>query len=109
MVGHHCFDNILRHIDADGNRVCFGLCPLAHTMADGESRQTRVWLHHKLGHRVAVRVAVNAIRDHDGKVIGGIETFTDDSALAATQERVAELEHLAMVDQLTEVPNRRFL
>ena len=109
VVGRHCFDNILRHIDEEGNRLCFGLCPLAHTMADGEPRQKRVFLHHKLGHRLAVRVEARAIRDRDGRVIGAIETFSDDSTLAATKERVAELEHLAMVDELTDVPNRRFL
>jgi len=109
VVGRHCFDNILRHIDENGQHLCFGLCPLAHTMKDGAPRQVRVWLHHKEGHRLAVRVGVNAIRDREGKIIGAIETFADDSALATTQERVSELEQIAMVDALTGIPNRRFL
>ncbi len=109
VVGRHCFDNILRHIDENGQHLCFGSCPLAHTMKDGTPRHVRVWLHHKEGHRLAVRVGVNAVHDREGKIIGAIETFADDSALTATQEKVSELEHIAMVDALTGIPNRRFL
>ncbi len=109
VVGRRCFDDILRHVDENGRRLCVGFCPLAHTMRDGEPRQTRVWLHHKRGHRLPVFVGVNPIRDSAGQIIGAIETFTDESTLAATQERVAELERLAMVDALTGVPNRRYL
>ena len=109
VVGRHCYEDILRHVDESGQRLCTGLCPLAHTIKDGTPRSTRVWLHHKRGHRLPVNVGVRPIRDRDGQIIGAIETFTDDSALAAAQERVAELEKLAMVDALTGVPNRRFL
>jgi diguanylate cyclase (GGDEF)-like protein/PAS domain S-box-containing protein len=109
VVGHRCFEDILRHVDEHGKPLCVGLCPLSHTMRDGTPRRTRVWLHHKSGHRVPVQVGVNPVRDREGRIIGAIETFRDDSSLAATQERVGELEALAMVDPLTEIPNRRFL
>jgi len=109
VVGHRCFEDILRHVDERGKPLCVGLCPLSHTMRDGTPRRTRVWLHHKRGHRVPVQVGVNPVRDREGRVIGAIETFRDDSSLAATQERVEALEQLAMVDPLTEIPNRRFL
>ncbi len=78
-------------------------------MRDGAPREARVWLHHKLGHRVPVRVSVNPIRDREGTIIGAIETFSEDSALVAMRERIAELEERAMLDSLTGVPNRRFL
>jgi diguanylate cyclase (GGDEF)-like protein/PAS domain S-box-containing protein len=109
VVGRRCFENILRHVDDDGRQLCFGFCPLARTIRDGTPREARVWLHHKLGHRVPVRVGVNPIRDREGRIIGAIETFSEDSALTAMRERVAELEQRAMVDALTGVPNRCFL
>jgi diguanylate cyclase (GGDEF)-like protein/PAS domain S-box-containing protein len=109
VIGRRCFDEILRHVDQDGRRLCVGLCPLAHTMGDGVPRETRLWLHHKRGHRLPVQVSVNPIRDPAGQIVGAIETFTDDSTLAATRERVEELERLAMADALTGVPNRRFM
>jgi diguanylate cyclase (GGDEF)-like protein/PAS domain S-box-containing protein len=109
VVGHHCYEDILRHVDEHGRRLCVGLCPLAHTIHDGTPRHTRVWLHHRDGHRVEVQVGVRPVRDSGGRIVGAIETFTDESERAATQARLAELEHLAMVDPLTGVPNRRFL
>ncbi len=109
VVGHRCYEDILRHVDENGQRLCTGLCPLAHTMHDGSPRNTRVWLHHKDGHRVEVQVGVKPVRDGGARIIGAIETFTDESERAATQARLAELEQLAMVDPLTGVPNRRFL
>ncbi len=109
VVGRHCYEDILRHVDGDGQRLCFVRCPLAYTMADGTPREAQIWLHHKDGHRLPVHVGVRAIRDHAGRTIGAIETFTDDSRLAVTRERLAELEHQAMVDALTGVANRRYL
>ncbi|HUO74918.1 MAG TPA: GGDEF domain-containing protein [Solirubrobacteraceae bacterium] len=109
VVGRHCFDEILRHIDDDGRRLCLQLCPLAHTMRDGETRRCRVWLHHREGHRLPVRIVAQPIRDRDGTIIGAIESFSDDSSLASTRARLVEMERLAMVDPLTDVPNRRYL
>jgi diguanylate cyclase (GGDEF)-like protein/PAS domain S-box-containing protein len=109
VIGRRCFDNILRHVDDDGRRLCVGLCPLAHAMRDGSPRTARVWLHHKLGHRVPVQVRVRPVRDEEGRIIGAIETFREDSAASTLRERIAELEHQAMIDPLTGVPNRRFL
>jgi len=109
VVGHRCFEDILRHVDDEGCRLCFGHCPLCAAMREGAPRETRVWLHHRLGHRVPVRVTVDPVQNRYGTVIGAIETFSEDSALAAMRERIAELEQRAMLDSLTGVPNRRFL
>jgi diguanylate cyclase (GGDEF)-like protein/PAS domain S-box-containing protein len=109
VVGHRCFEDILRHIDDQGRRLCFEDCPLAATIKDGCRRQCRVWLHHRDGHRIPVRLSTQPIRDHGGAIIGAIETFSDDSSLEAMRARLQEMEELAMVDPLTEIPNRRYL
>lgn len=109
VVGRHCFDDVLRHVDADGRSLCAGLCPLAGSMRDGRPRHELVWLHHREGHRVPVRVHVHPLRNAAGDVIGALEAFTEESAPAPSAERLAELERLALVDPLTEVPNRREL
>lgn len=109
VVGHACFDNILTHIDGEGNQLCFGRCPLAATMKDGALREAEVYLHHKDGHRVPVLVRAAPLKDEDGSLVGAIELFTDVSAKEADRLRVSELEQLAMLDPLTEIANRRYL
>ncbi len=109
VVGKHCFDNILTHIDNEGKSLCEGACPLAATMDDGKSREAKVYMHHKDGHRVPVSVRVSPMTDKEGRVIGGIELFTDVSGFEANEIRMKELEKLAFIDTLTQIANRKYV
>ena len=108
-VGRYCFDNFLVHVDNEGCALCFGGCPLAATIADGERREAEIYLRHKLGHRVPVSVRVAPIRDNADHVIGAVEVFSDISAQKTIERRAGELENLAYRDALTGVPNRLYL
>jgi len=109
VVGRSCSDNILTHVDIDGNTLCTGMCPLAATIADGKPREVEVYMHHKDGHRIPVSVRVSALTDRDGNIIGGIELFSDFSNQAANDLRVKELEKLALLDNLTQLANRNYI
>jgi diguanylate cyclase (GGDEF)-like protein/PAS domain S-box-containing protein len=109
VVGHHCQDNILIHVDAKGRSLCKSLCPLAHTMQDLEPRQGHVFLHHKLGHRIPVHVRTTPLMDEKGELVGGAEFFTEERAHESMHQRIRELQHLALLDPLTELPNRYHL
>lgn len=109
VVGHHCHDNILNHIDGKGNQLCFGLCPLAATMRNREPQEAEVYLHHKEGHRVPVSVRVSPLYDESGEVVGGIELFSDISNRSANQLKIEELEELAFIDGVTRIANRAYL
>ena len=39
LVGKCCSDNILTHVDCNGNNLCEGMCPLAMTIATGGGRE----------------------------------------------------------------------
>ncbi|BCS97229.1 diguanylate cyclase [Desulfoluna limicola] len=106
VTGHSCSENILTHIDSEGNSLCTGMCPLAETMADGIMRETEVYLHHKNGQRVPVSVRVTPLTDISGQVVGGIELFTDISSKSANVLKIKELEKLALLDHLTKLANR---
>jgi len=108
VLGKHCYDNILNHVDSDGNHLCFGGCPLHQTVFDGVTRSTLVYLHHKDGHRVAVKVNTSQIVQN-GNVIGAVEYFTDESTTMTVIEDNEKLRSLAMYDQLTGLPNRHYL
>lgn len=109
VIGLSCADNILTHVDSEGNQLCFGGCPLEMTINDGEPREADVYMHHKDGHRVPVSLRVSVLTDSKGKVIGGIELFTDISNQNDNSLRVKELEKLALVDPLTQLANRSYM
>jgi diguanylate cyclase (GGDEF)-like protein/PAS domain S-box-containing protein len=108
VLGRKCFENILIHVDGRGRSLCRGLCPLARTLKDRQTRQTRIFLHHKQGHRVPVQVRVFPLRNEKRRVIGAAELFTDRSEKPELWERMHKLEKLAMSDRLTSVANRHF-
>ncbi len=108
VVGRFCHDNILNHVDDEGKQLCLEGCPLSATMDDGEPRSQAVYLHHKNGHRVPVIVRTAVMRDAAGGITGAVETFSENTPTLAAVERIRELETVAFVDPLTEIPNRRF-
>jgi diguanylate cyclase (GGDEF)-like protein/PAS domain S-box-containing protein len=108
VLGSLCSANILIHVDSQGNELCVGACPLAHTLIDRKVRRANVFLHHKQGHRVPVQVRVYPLRDEKRVVIGAAELFTDSSEKPELWARMHKLEKLAMSDRLTGVANRHF-
>lgn len=108
VIGRRCADNVLVHIDDKGTSLCLTGCPLAATMQDAVPREVHVFMKHKKGHRVPVYVRVKPLRDENDKIIGGVETFSDDSFEVALKDRVTDLERKSLIDGLTGVGNRRF-
>lgn len=108
ILGRHCYANILNHVDDNGKFLCNDGCPLHKTLLDGQERNAGVYLHHKDGHRVSV--AVNTIPIYEqGEIIGAAEIFTDDNKKARLNKTLAKYKELALYDQLTELPNRRYI
>ena len=108
VMGTACNDNILCHIDEQGRPVCLVGCPLLSTMVDGAPRRAEVFLRHKMGHRIPVRVHVMPIYD-EGKIVGAAEIFAPNSDDVYDDNLVTQLSNLAMQDALTGLPNRRYL
>ncbi len=108
VIGKNCADNLLMHSDKRGNILCLTLCPLAECMVSGREQSDEVFLRHKDGHRVPVSVRVAPIEDEQGRIMGGVEIFTDNTPAAVAFERLAELERIAYLDPLTGLANRRY-
>jgi diguanylate cyclase (GGDEF)-like protein/PAS domain S-box-containing protein len=106
-VGICCSDNLLVHIDDKGGNLCKAGCPLAQTLMDGRVRETEAYLQHKDGHRLPVFIRVSPLRDSGGRIVGAVETFSDNSSKAALLHRIDELQKESLVDPLTGLANRR--
>ncbi len=109
VMGKFCQDDILCHVDGKGQRLCQEGCPLTATIKDGRAHEARIFLRHKQGRRVPVLVRVQPIHADDGSVVGAVEIFSDESARLAALRKTEEMERLAFLDQLTQLPNRRYL
>ena len=108
VIGRHCSDNLLVHINDAGCQLCLAGCPLAATMDDAVPHEAHVFMKHKNGHRVPVYVRVKPLRDENNNIIGGVETFSDDTLENALEDRVSDLERKSLLDGLTGIGNRRF-
>lgn len=109
VMGHGCHDNILIHVDDHGRSLCQAGCPMAQTIKDLKPHQGHVFVHHKLGHRIPVHIRTMPLVDEEGEVLGGAEFFIEVSKNEIMQQRLKELQQLALLDPLTELPNRRHL
>ncbi|MBI5881696.1 MAG: PAS domain S-box protein [Elusimicrobia bacterium] len=80
VVGKSCMDEVLNHIDANGNLLCGGACSLAEAIKTGQPVRKRIYPMHKAGHRFAARVHSVPVRDAAGRIVGAMEVFRDVSA-----------------------------
>ncbi len=87
VVGRLCRDNILVHCDKNHSILCGDACPLADTMRDGKPRSIDVYLHHKEGYRVPVRVWAVPVRDREGTIVGAAESFEMRAVAANADQR----------------------
>ncbi len=109
VISSRCCDNILMHVDKNGENLCMGYCPLAKSMNDGSPVEAEVYLHHKNGHRVPVQVRIMPMRNVDGEITGSVEIFTEISGRNISMDIIEDLKRQVFVDPLTEMPNRRYM
>ncbi len=108
VTGRRCSAGILRHVDDKGTELCVDGCPLQAVMADGVARTAAVWLHHKDGHRVAVEVTGQAVRDDEGRIIGSVELFHQVPTTRFAASAVPDVRLEAYTDAATGLATRTF-
>jgi len=86
-----CHDAFLMHCDTDGHDLCGCGCPLAAVMTDGKARECRLFLRHKQGHRVPVRIALARYPRRSGKDRRRHRGFRTDDAAASRRGSHPEL------------------
>ncbi len=110
VVGMHCRDNILVHTNETGDSLCKSdLCPAYKTIATGQTIEVdKVYLHHKDGSRIPVSVRTSASHDEGSKITGAVEIFRENFSRTEMEKEFERLKELALVDQLTNIGNRRY-
>lgn len=108
VTGMNCSNSIFHPFDETNCDQCTSQCPLAATLADGETREVDAYLRKKSGEKLPARLRCSPVRDHDGKILGAIEVFSDKTFPSDTTEEIERLRQEANTDSLTGVGNRRF-
>jgi diguanylate cyclase (GGDEF)-like protein/PAS domain S-box-containing protein len=107
VVGDACGHHRLCHADDSGRLLCTNGCLVQVALDTGVPMEADAFLLHKLGHRVPVRIKTSPLRDSQNRLVGAVEIFHSRSELRHQDQLIAELAHLAMIDDLTRLPNRR--
>ena len=109
VIGFHCWDNILMHVDAHGNHLCQQGCPLLKVISSGSAEKAEVHLSHKDGHRVPVLVRATPFINGRGKIVGAVEIFSDNTDKITALQLVEDLQAKVFLDPLTDLANRRYV
>jgi PAS domain S-box-containing protein/diguanylate cyclase (GGDEF)-like protein len=109
MLGRHCSDNLLIHIDGQGNNLCTGTCPLARSIETGESIEEKIFLHHKDGSRIPVLVRVTPVYSSNEEISGAVEIFTDLSTKESLLKDIQLLAQPGLQSSLTGLPIKQYL
>ncbi len=105
VVGRSCFDNVLSHVDKDGNALCGqDSCPLRRAIVTGQPSMESVLVMAQCKSllRMPVEVSVSPIRNLAGEVVGGIETFRDLREFMHDLLRAKGIQELALSNPLPE-------
>lgn len=103
MLGRTCFDDKLCHTDKDNNPLCGKeACPLHRSIVTGEASTVPliVFARGADGQRIPMQVSVAPIRNNDGLIVGGVETFRDMSIAMGDLERARRIQAASMAVNL---------
>jgi diguanylate cyclase (GGDEF)-like protein/PAS domain S-box-containing protein len=107
VVGTKCGESLLCHVDSSGRRLCATGCTLKRVETTGVPVEADTFLQHKLGYRVPVHIDTVPLRNHQNKIVGAAQIFHSTAQDRRQDKLIEELSHLAMIDDLTRLPNRR--
>jgi PAS domain S-box-containing protein len=111
VVGKRCHDDILVHTDKDQHQLCTTeSCPLCRSISLGKESEEPVLVYAKQanGSRVALSVSTAPLRDASGKIIGGIETFRDESPQIRDMELARRIQQRLFPKAPPQIPNFQF-
>jgi len=101
VLGRSCEDQILVHCRRGGDLLSAAECPLLRTLADGKIRSLDLFLRHRDGHCIPVRMRTAPVHDATGKLVGAAEIFEHSSQASGRQSRGYQLGVHGCLDALT--------
>ncbi len=107
MIGRGCYDDLMLHCDGSSAAQCDVSCPLLQTMHDGQPRELDVFMRHKDGQRIPVRVRAVPIRDEHGVIVGAAECMDERPVFPIADIHPWRFGATVSMDAATEVPDHQ--
>lgn len=104
-----CHGELALFTDSGGKPLCEENCLCEQVLKDSQPRLLEVYLQHKNGFRLPVRLRVIPLLNGDGQPAGLAEIFSNLSPAVAIPMKVAELEKMQLLDIDTGLPNRLYM
>jgi PAS domain S-box-containing protein len=81
VVGRCCADDLLVHCGPQGSPLCAtGSCPFTSTVRDGRPAEEHLYLRHKEGQRIPVRILALPMLDAHGAIVAIAELFVEENS-----------------------------
>jgi len=109
VLGHSCAENILLHCNQSSCEMCTGKCPMATAFHDAKPVEGMSFIHHKAGHWIPVHTWAIPLRNKHGSIIGIIQTFEDDSVVAAPEPVGRSSMARRWLDDITGLPTQTMM
>jgi len=108
VVGRMSGRDLIQDIDHHGCELCVKGCPLRSTVKGKQLRTSGLFMRHREGHRIPVRVRTTRLLDSHGHKVGEARLFLENAESLACVEKLTQLRELTLMDGLTGLGNRRF-
>jgi len=109
VLGHSCAENILLHCNHIDCEMCTGKCPMATALHAARPVEAMSFIHHKSGHRTPVHSWAIPLRDKQGSIIGIIQTFESEFAVAGPDPNDRSMKERGCLDDITGLPNQAMM
>ncbi len=109
VLGHPCTDNILLRCNQSNCEMCSQKCPMATALHDAGPVEAILFIHHKSGHRVPVRISAVPLRDKHGSLVGVIQTFEGEFAVNGPDPNQRNMKERGWLDEITGLPNQAMM
>ena len=102
--------DIFQPLDKHGKQLCENdTCPIRRVFEISTLTEIEAYICHKEGHLLPITIRIAPVREVDQHYVVAVEIHSSSSPRYAMQQRLEELQELAMHDLLTGIANRRFV
>lgn len=102
--------DIFKPLNKFGNNLCEkDGCPISQVLRSSKLMEVDAYIRHKDGHLLPISIRIAPVREVERQFVVAVEIHSRNSPRFALQQKLEELQQMAMYDSLTGIANRRYI